>query len=410
MSLELGYKKTEGGMCAAKGFKASAVHAGIKKGSEKPDMMLVCSDVECTAAAVYTKNKVKGAPITVTKKHLENGVAQAILCNSGNANTCAPNGEEFAIWSCELLAQNLGIKMEDVVVASTGVIGQALEKEPFERGVPMLCNSLSYDAGTDAAVAMMTTDTVKKEAAVSFVLGGKTCVLGAAAKGSGMICPDMATLLSFATTDVCITAEMLQKAVSETVKETLNQVNVDGDTSTNDTLAVLANGLAENPCIQSENDDYRVFCGALLSVLTELARMLAADGEGASKLLCCKVNTAQNANQARNIAKTVISSDLFKAAMFGEDANWGRVLCAIGYTPGDFSVDNIEVSLKSEYGEVTVCRHSAHHQYSEEEASRILSAKEIDIVIQMNSGTAEGVAWGCDLTYEYVKINGDYRS
>lgn len=406
----MAYKQIDGGLTAPKGFKAAGVHADIRPNTTKKDMMLLVSDVPAAAAAMYTQNKVKGAPILVCQQHLANGVAQAVLCNSGNANTCAPGGFEFAKWSCEAAAQATGLAPEDFVVASTGVIGQALAREPFETGIPALVKALSETGGEDAAEAMMTTDTVKKSFAVEFELGGKTCRLGAAAKGSGMININMATMLCFVTTDAAIAPDMLQTALADTVSATLNQVTVDGDTSTNDTCAILANGLCGNSLIISAGEDYTTFCGALANVLTRVAKALAADGEGATKLLECVVSGAPDDKTVRAIAKTVIGSDLFKAAMFGADANWGRVLCAIGYTPGDFAVDDISVTLQSDAGSVLVCRHSTHHEYSEEEASRILARPAIQILVDMHQGDATATAWGCDLTYDYVKINGDYRS
>ena len=399
-----------GGLTAPKGFKAAGVHAGIKDSSTKPDMMLVVSDVPGSAAAVYTQNKVKGAPILVTRENLANGRAQAVLANSGNANTCAPGGYDFAKWSCQLAAEATGLAAEDFIVASTGVIGQALPKAPFEAGIPALAKALSENGGTDAATAIMTTDTVRKECAIAFTLGGKTCRMGAAAKGSGMININMATMLCFVTTDAAIAPSLLQKALGTVITGTLNQVYVDGDTSTNDTCAILANGLCGNAEITAAGEDYTAFCAALADVLTFVAKALAADGEGATKLLSCTVTGAADDATARVIAKTIIASDLFKAAMFGGDANWGRVLCAIGYAPGNFAVDNISVALQSDVGRVLVCQQSTHHPFSEAEASRILARPAIDVLVDMGSGRGTGTAWGCDLTYDYVKINGDYRS
>lgn len=404
-------KYIDGGVCAAKGFKAAGVHCGIRnKNTDKKDLALIVSDTMCSAAAVYTKNKVKGAPITVTKSNIADGKAIAVIVNSGNANTCAPGGVEMAEWMCQLAADAIGAQAEDIIVCSTGVIGEPLDKEPFKQGIGPVTAALSYEGGTMAAEAIMTTDTVSKECAVEFKLGNTVCRLGATAKGSGMINPNMATMLSFITTDAAISPEMLRKALSEDIKDTYNQISVDGDTSTNDTVAIMANGLAGNPEITEEGEDFFIFRQALNAVTTVLAKKLASDGEGASKLIECIVSGAADKDTARKISKSVISSDLLKAAMFGEDANWGRVLCAIGYTDADFDADDIQVIMSSEKGSVKVCEHSALSPYSEEEASVVLSAKEIQIAVDMNQGSETAAAWGCDLTYDYVQINGDYRS
>ncbi|MDL2236586.1 bifunctional glutamate N-acetyltransferase/amino-acid acetyltransferase ArgJ [Christensenellaceae bacterium OttesenSCG-928-K19] len=399
-----------GGVCAAKGFKAGGIHSGIKPGSEKPDLAMILCETQCSTAAVYTQNKVKGAPILLTQQNIQNGYARGILVNSGNANTCNPDGMEIAQKCCNLAAQATGLDAADFIIASTGVIGQALPLEPFERGIPQLTSQLSAEGSGAAARAIMTTDTVPKEFAVEFTLSGKACRLGGIGKGSGMINPNMATMLVFVTTDAAIEPALLQQALSEVTAVTFNQICIDGDTSTNDTLAVLASGLAGNPVITERNEDYTMFCAALRDVCTKISRALAADGEGATKLLECVVSNARTEETALAIAKTVIASDLFKAAMFGADANWGRVLCAIGYTPGDFSADHVSLSLKSKAGEVLVCKESAYHPYSEEDASRVLAEKEIQVLIDMHDGSKSGTAWGCDLTYDYVKINGDYRS
>lgn len=404
-------KYVDGGVCAAKGFKAAGVHCGIRnKNTDKKDLALIVSDKMCSAAAVYTKNKVKGAPITVTKNNIQDGKAIAVIVNSGNANTCAPGGIEMAKWTCQLAADTIGVQAEDIIVCSTGVIGEPLDKEPFKQGIGPVTEALSYEGGAMAAEAIMTTDTVPKECAVEFEIGGVTCRLGAIAKGSGMINPNMATMLSFITTDAAISPEMLQKALSDDIKDTYNQISVDGDTSTNDTVAIIANGMAQSPEITAEGEEFAIFCKALNMVTTVLAKKLAADGEGASKLIECTVSGAADKNTARKISKSVISSDLLKAAMFGEDANWGRVLCAIGYTDAEFDADDIQVIMSSEKGSVKVCEHSALSPYSEDEAAKILSADEIQIAIDMNQGSEKAAAWGCDLTYDYVKINGDYRS
>ena len=400
----------DGGVCAPKGFRAAGVACGIKGVSDKKDLALIAGDVMCSAAAVYTTNKVKGAPLKVTKGNIADGRAIAIICNSGNANTCAPNGEEIARETCALAADSLGVKAEDIVVCSTGVIGQELSIKPFEKGMPELAAKLRRDGSAEAAEAIMTTDTVPKEVAVEFQIGDKTCHIGGIAKGSGMINPNMATMLSFITTDADITPELLNAVLKEDVKTSYNQICVDGDTSTNDMVVVLANGLAGNDTIDGEGEALDVFRAALSEVTTYLAKKLARDGEGATKLIECRVSGAADDEQARAISKSVIASDLLKAAMFGADANWGRVLCAIGYAPGDFSTDNVDVDMSSAAGMVEVCRGSRHKEYSEEEASKILAEEEITISVDMHQGSGSAVAWGCDLTYDYVKINGDYRS
>ena len=402
--------KINGGVCAAKGFTASGIHCGIRKNKEKKDLSLIFSEVPASASAVYTTNLVKGAPLTVTKKHLESGKAQAIICNSGNANTCNANGVEIAEKTCELLANELGIPQDDVIVASTGVIGQKLDITPIEKGIPSLVKSLSKDGGDDASEGIMTTDTVKKEIAFEFELSGKTCRIGGIAKGSGMIHPDMATMLVFITTDVSISPEMLSKALKTDVASTFNMVSVDGDTSTNDMVTVLANGMAENEKIAEENEDFAIFMKALNSVTVYLCRAIASDGEGATKLLECTVSGAKTLSDAKKIAKSVVCSSLLKAAMFGADANWGRILCAVGYSKADVDVTKIGVFLKSKAGQIEVCRNGSGVDFSEEEAKKILSEKEIDIEVTCGDGEYSSVAWGCDLTYDYVKINGDYRT
>lgn len=402
----------EGGICAPQGFSAAGVHCGIRRNHSKPDLAVIKADVRCTGAACYTTNKVYGAPITVDREHLADGYAQAIVVNSGNANTCAPNGVQLAKDVCALTARALGIAETDVLPSSTGVIGQAMSIEPFEAGVPDAVSKLdSSPAGSlAAATAIMTTDTHPKQAAVEFTLGGKVCRLGAIAKGSGMIHPNMATMLLFMTTDAAISHEVLQKALSEVVPATFNQISVDGDTSTNDTVLLLASGLAGNAPVAADSEDYAVFVAALTKVAEQLCRELAGDGEGATKLLECTVTHAPDLETARAVSKSVIHSSLFKAAMFGADANWGRVLCAIGYTPGDFSIDRTAVRLRSKAGEVFVCENAAYHPYSEEEAAKVLKEDEIQILVDLGCGDAEAKAWGCDLTYDYVKINGDYRT
>lgn len=401
--------KIEGGVCAAKGFKANGIHCGIRKNKTKKDLALIVSNTPAAAAAVYTTNLVKGAPITVTKENIKNGYAQAMLCNSGNANTCNADGVEIAEKMCKLLSAHSNISPDDVIIASTGVIGQPLDITPIKEGMAELVQGLKPEGG-DAALAIMTTDTIKKEAAVSFELSGKTCHLGGCAKGSGMIHPNMATMLVFLTTDAAISPQMLQKAISDDVKDSFNMVSVDGDTSTNDMLSIMANALAGNPLIDSENEDYTIFCKALRQVTTALCRMIAGDGEGATKLLECKVSMAKDALTAKTIAKAVICSSLVKAAMFGADANWGRVLCAIGYSQAEVDINKIDVSFKSAVGEIPVCKNGAGIAFSEEKAKEVLLEKEIIIDVCLNDGDEHATAWGCDLTYDYVKINGDYRT
>ena len=399
-----------GGVCAAKGFQANGIHCGIRKNHSKRDLALIYSEVPATAAAVYTTNLVKGAPLLVTKAHIADGRAQAVICNSGNANTCNADGVEIAEAMSALVAQQLSIPANDVVVASTGVIGQPLKLEPIAVGLPALAEGLNPDGSAEAAEAIMTTDTLRKEIAVEFELGGKTCRLGGIAKGSGMIHPNMATMLVFLTTDAAISAEMLQKALSGDVAGTFNMVSIDGDTSTNDMVTILANGMAGNAEITAEGADFIAFMTALNTVTVQLCRCIAGDGEGATKLLECRVEGAENLSTARTVAKSVICSSLLKAAMFGADANWGRVLCAIGYSGADVDVQRVDVAFKSPKGTVEVCKNGAGVPFSEEEAKAVLLEKEIEILVKLNSGDAAATAWGCDLTYDYVKINGDYRT
>ena len=403
-------KLISGGVCAAKGFKANGIHCGIRKNRTKRDLALIVSDVRATAAAVYTTNLVKGAPLTVTKEHISDGFAQAIICNSGNANTCNANGIEIAEEMSNILADTINISPSDIVVASTGVIGQPLDITPIKNGINELADGLSYDNSAYAAEAIMTTDTIDKQVAVEFELGGKTCKIGGIAKGSGMIHPNMATMLVFITTDVAISSQMLSAALSTDISNTFNMVSVDGDTSTNDMVTVLANGLAGNEEITSFDDNYAQFVEALNTVTVHLCRMIAGDGEGATKLLECKVTGAENLGIAKTVAKSVICSSLLKAAMFGADANWGRVLCAIGYSGADVDVNKIDVSFKSAKGEIPVCKNGAGIEFSEEKAKEILLEKEIEILVNLGDGEYDSCAWGCDLTYDYVKINGDYRT
>ena len=403
-------KFIDGGVCAAEGFTAGGIHCGIRKNRTKNDLAIIFSEKRCAAAAVYTTNLVKGAPLAVTKAHIADGFAQAVICNSGNANTCNANGIEIAEEMSALLSDALSIPASDVVVASTGVIGQPLEIEPIASGIPALVASLSKDGCAAAAEGIMTTDTVKKEVAVEFELGGKVCKIGGIAKGSGMIHPNMATMLVFITTDAAISPAMLQKALSGDIADTFNMVSVDGDTSTNDMVTVLANGLSENPEIIEDNDDFKTFMKALNTITVGLCRMIAGDGEGATKLLECKVSNAKDLATAKTVAKSVICSSLLKAAMFGADANWGRVLCAIGYSGADVDVNKIDVAFKSNKGEIPVCKNGAGIEFSEEIAKEILLEKEIEILVNLGDGEFDSTAWGCDLTYDYVKINGDYRT
>lgn len=412
-------KIIEGGVCAAKGFKANGVYCGIKKSAadsentkHKNDLGMIYSEVPCKTAAVYTTNKVKGAPIIVTKKNLEKtgGISQAVIVNSKNANTCNADGEQKAQRMCELAAGVLGIKPEDVVVASTGVIGQVLPIEPIENAVDKLAAGLSADGHEEAATAIMTTDTIKKEYAVEFEIAGTVCKLGGMAKGSGMIHPNMATTLNFITTDAAISAKMLQKALDEIVKVTYNCLSIDGDTSTNDMVSLMANGLAQNSEITAESEDFETFKAALYEVMMNLTKMLAKDGEGATKLIECDCSGCPDKDTAITVAKSVIGSTLFKCAIFGEDANWGRVLCAVGYADAEFDINKVDVDLKSEFGTIAVCRDGAGVDFSEEKAAEILKSDEIYVLINLNAGEESAKAWGCDMTYDYVKINGDYRT
>lgn len=404
--------KIEGGVCAAKGFAANGLNCGINSNKNKNDLCLIFSDVMCNAAAVYTQNKVKGAPIVVTKRNLEKsgGKAQAVIANSKNANTCNADGEEKANKMCCLAAEALSIKPEEVIVASTGVIGQVLPIEPIENSIDQLVGGLSYTGNEKAATAIMTTDTVKKEVAVQFELNGKLCTVGGMAKGSGMIHPNMATTLNFVTTDIAISSQLLQKALVDIVKVTYNCLSIDGDTSTNDMVSIMANGMAENQVITTENEDYQLFKKALYEVLMNMTKMLAKDGEGATKMIECTCAGASDLDTAIIVAKSVIRSPLLKCAIFGSDANWGRILCAIGYAEADFDIMKVDVDIRSDKGKIAVCRNGSGVEFSEDEAKTILLENEIYIDININSGSISAKAWGCDLTYDYVKINGDYRS
>ncbi len=405
------YKFIEGGVTAPKGFTAQGICAGVKPGNKtKRDLALIYCDTLCNAAAVYTKNLVKSDTIAVTKVHLENGKAQAVIVNSGNANTCNADGIEKAEKMCEIASDVLHVSKDDVIVASTGVIGEILPIEPIIKGAEKMRGTLSKDGGTNAAEAIMTTDTVKKEMAMTMTLDGKEVTIGGIAKGSGMIHINMGTMLSFVTTDAAVSSEMLECALREAVEDSYNMVSVDGDTSTNDTLAIMASGKAGNKEITEKNKDYRVFVDGLTEAFRMLSKKLAKDGEGASKLLICKVKGAKTKADAVKVSMGVICSSLLKAAMFGADANWGRVLCAIGYSGADVDVKKVDVSFKSDKGIINVCKDGAGIPFSEEKAKEILLEEEIEILITLGDGKAEAEAYGCDLTYDYVKINGDYRT
>lgn len=415
----MNFKVIDGGICASKGFKASGIYCGIKRPANdtpetkhKNDICIFVSDTVCNTAAVYTQNKVKGAPILVTKKNLEKSGNKsiAVIANSKNANTCNADGIEKAEAMCELLAKELNVPKEQVIVASTGVIGQILPIEPIKTGIPKLVKELDYNKNIEAATAIMTTDTVKKEYAVEFEIDGIKCHLGGMAKGSGMIHPNMATTLNFITTDCSISSNLLQEALSEIVKITYNCLSIDGDTSTNDMVSLMANGMADNKEITSHGADFDTFKSALYEVMANLTRMLAKDGEGATKLIECITSGAKDKDTAITVAKSVVCSSLFKAAIFGEDANWGRILCAVGYAQADFDINKVDVDLKSKNGIISVCKNGSGIEFSEEKASEILSADEIYVLINLNDGSEKATAWGCDLTYDYVKINGDYRT
>lgn len=419
-------KFVKGGVCAAKGFRANGIQCGlahkplstdenaaanvIPAAKKKNDLALIVSDKECAAAAVYTTNKVKGAPILVTKKHIADGKARAVIVNSVNANTCNPDGVEKADKMCVLAAEQLGIASEDMIVASTGVIGQVLPIEPIANGMKELADGLSYEGNSAALEAIMTTDTMPKEIAVEFEMGGKICTMGGMLKGSGMIHPNMATTLTFITTDADISAELIQRALSGCVKVTLNMASVDGDTSTNDMVCVMANGMAENKPVVHEDADYQAFENALYNIMMNLARMMARDGEGATKLVECAVNGADSDKTAQIVAKSVICSSLFKSMIFGEDANAGRIYCAIGYADAEFDISQVDVDMASKGGSIALGRKGCVVEFSEETAKKVLEEDEITIIINMGGGAGSAVAWGCDLTYDYVKINGDYRS
>ena len=405
------FKFIDGSVTSPKGFTANGVCAGVKAGNTtKRDLAMIYCERPCSAAAIFTKNIVKSDTIYITQKHLENGIAQAVIVNSGNANACNPDGTEKAEALCELAADALGIDVNDVIVASTGVIGQALPIEPIKKGVEAMKGTLSKDGGTNAAEAIMTTDTVKKQWALELELDGKTVTIGGIAKGSGMIHINMGTTLSFVTTDAAISSEMLKSALVEAADVSYNMVSVDGDTSTNDTLAIMASGLAGNTEITEKNAEYRTFTEALTAAFKAVAKKLAADGEGATKLVICKVEGAKDDKNAKTIAKSIICSSLVKAAMFGADANCGRILCAIGYSGAEVDVKKIDVSYKSAKGEILVCKDGCGLAFDEDKAKEILLENEIDILVALGDGNSSAEAYGCDLTYDYVKINGDYRT
>lgn len=405
-------KQVEGGVCAPKGFLAAGVHAGIKPTSNptRKDLGLIYSDTLCSAAGMFTTNRVKAAPVLLDQEQLKDGVAQAVIVNSYIANACAPEGKETAERECRLLSEALGLKQKDVLVSSTGVIGVRLNVEAIEAALPELIAGLRRDGSDAVAHAIMTTDTVKKEFAYEFELGGKVCHLGGISKGSGMIHPQMGTMLCYLTTDVAIQNHILREALRETVQKTFNRISVDGDMSTNDSCIILANGQAGNPVIAEKNDDYRTFLAVMLQLCTDLARLMAEDGEGASHLITCQVSGAETEESAEQIGKSVISSSLTKAAIFGRDANWGRILCAMGYSGARFDPEKVRICFSSAAGTVVVCEGGRGVPFEEELASRILSEKEVMIEIMLEEGTASATCWGCDLTYDYVKINGDYRT
>lgn len=403
-------KFTDGGVTAPKGFTANGIHCGIRKSKDKKDLALIFCEKECDTAAIYTQNLVCGAPITVTKNNISDGKARAVVCNSGIANTCNADGIEKAEGMCEITANALGISKSDIIVASTGVIGQPLDLEPVKNGINELVSGLNKNGSDSAANAIMTTDTVKKEFACEFTLGGKPCHIGAISKGSGMIHPNMATMLAFITTDANISSEMLKTSLLEVVADSFNMLSVDGDTSTNDTVAILASGLCENERITEKNDDYRTFTLALSSICEKLVKLMAKDGEGATKLVECVVSGAFDVKTAKTCAKAVICSSLVKAAMFGSDANWGRILCALGYSGVDIDVHRVDVKFSSDGGEIEVCKDGSGIDFSEELAKKVLSCDEVYILVDLKSGASCATAYGCDLTYDYVKINGDYRT
>ncbi|MHC5268964.1 bifunctional glutamate N-acetyltransferase/amino-acid acetyltransferase ArgJ [Enterococcus sp. LJL98] len=408
---EMKLTEVSGGVCAAEGFFASGVHCGLRKNKQKPDLAFIYSEQRCPAAAVYTQNKVQGAPIQVTKKHLTDPYAQGVIINSGNANTCNPDGEQKAVVMCETIAQEVGIAPSDVLVASTGIIGESLPVDKIVAACPKLKDHLSREGNAQAATAILTTDTCEKEYAVAFEWENQTVKIGGIAKGSGMIHPNMATMLCFVTTDLAIEPAVLQTALSEVSDETFNMISVDGDTSTNDMVTLLASGKVGNPPISTvDSPGYTHFKTALYDVLMNLSKKIAQDGEGASKLLECQVTGAQTKKTAKAVAKSIITSSLVKSAMFGQDPNWGRILCAIGYAEGDFDIQQVKVDLASVHGRATVCLQGARADFDYETLAEILKAETILILVDIGTGAYKATAWGCDLTYDYVKINADYHT
>ena len=400
-----------GGVCAAQGFRAGGIHVGVKTHAAwKKDVALIVSDEDCACAAVYTKNAVKAAHIHVDKRHLADGKARAAVINSGNANACAPMGEENAERVCAAAGKALGCRPEDVVVAATGVIGQTLNVAVIEQGMPELCAAAAHTAaGSDAAAhAIMTTDTVKKELAVETVIGGKTVRMGGIAKGSGMIHPNMGTMLCFLTTDCAISSEMIKSALLETVQVSFNRISVDGDTSTNDTMILLANG-ASGVEVKTE-EDKAALAGLIEHICIDMARRIASDGEGATHLIVVESYGLPTEHDARLVAKAIAGSTLFKAAVFGRDANWGRIMAAAGYSGADVDPTKADCIIKSSAGEVQVMKDGFGTDFSEELAKAVLTEHDITVIVDFHSGDGKAVAYGCDLTYEYVKINGDYRT
>lgn len=403
----------DGGVCAPQGFQASGVICGIRPNPQKNDLALVCSDYPCTAAGVFTKNQVKAAPVILDMETVKHGKARAIIANSGIANCCAEDCEANAKRMQTLAAEKLNLLEEEVLVCSTGIIGQRLNIEAIEKGLPSLIDALTHssEGSESAAMAIMTTDTVKKEQAYETTIHDVKVKIGAITKGSGMIHPNMGTMLCFATTDCAISAEMLRKALKRACDVSFNRITVDGDMSTNDSFLIMANGQAGNPEITEENEDFESFVAALTSVSKDLARRMAADGEGAKHLITCTVSGAETEKDAETIAKSVISSSLTKAAIFGNDANWGRVIAAMGYSGVVFDPELVDISFRSEAGEILVCEKGHGLAFDEDLATKILSKDEVEILCTIcGEGNGEATCWGCDLTYDYVQINGDYRS
>lgn len=407
------YEVIQGGVTAAKGFMAASTAAGIKY-KNRPDMAMIYSTVPCRAAGTFTTNLVKAAPVKWDKKQVTGGAdAQAVIVNAGIANACTgKEGMDYCARTAAAAAESLDIKADSVLVASTGVIGMQLPMDRIEAGIRAMAPELkgNLESGTKASKAIMTTDTKHKEAAVQVILGGMSVTIGGMCKGSGMIHPNMCTMLSFITTDAAISKELLQEALSEDIKDTYNMISVDGDTSTNDTVLLLASGLAGNPEITEKNEDYKAFCEALNYINETLAKKMAGDGEGCTALFEVKIKGAQTKEQAKILAKSVITSSLTKAAVFGHDANWGRILCAMGYSGADFDPEQVDLYFESAAGKLQIIKDGVAVEYSEEQATKILSQQEVTAIADIKMGTAEAAAWGCDLTFDYVKINADYRS